>query len=227
MSTARSSSTFRGCRCPTRTHLLRCASCPSGTRRCSSTRGGRRSFPSATAPRIFNIRNPQSVNTFLVDGQVAGTWRYEKGRVKIEPFGRLSKSVRAELEDEAERLARVPRMTANVALLGYGLAGSVFHAPFISTTPGLRLSVVVTGDEERREQALREHTGVEVVGTADRGLGASARARPGRDRDAEREPPPARAGRARGGAGRRRRQASRAERGGGTRRSSTRPPSGA
>ena len=43
-------------------------------------------------------------------------------------------------------------MTANVALLGYGLAGSVFHAPFISTTPGLRLSVVVTGNEERREQ---------------------------------------------------------------------------
>ena len=58
-------------------------------------------------------------------------------------------------------------MTANVALLGYGLAGSVFHAPFISTTPGLRLSVVVTGNEERREQALREHPGVEVVGTAD------------------------------------------------------------
>jgi predicted dehydrogenase len=58
-------------------------------------------------------------------------------------------------------------MSANVALLGYGLAGSVFHAPFISTTPGLRLSVVVTGNEERRDRALREHTGVEVVGTAD------------------------------------------------------------
>ena len=58
-------------------------------------------------------------------------------------------------------------MTANVALLGYGLAGSIFHAPFISTTPGLRLSVVVTGNEDRREQALREHPGVAVVGTAD------------------------------------------------------------
>jgi scyllo-inositol 2-dehydrogenase (NADP+) len=55
----------------------------------------------------------------------------------------------------------------NVALLGYGLAGSVFHAPFIATTPGLRLSVVVTGNDERREQALREHPGVEVVATAD------------------------------------------------------------
>ena len=57
-------------------------------------------------------------------------------------------------------------MTANVALLGYGLAGSMFHAPFISTTQGLRLSVIVTGNEERREQAVREHPGVEVVGTA-------------------------------------------------------------
>jgi scyllo-inositol 2-dehydrogenase (NADP+) len=58
-------------------------------------------------------------------------------------------------------------MTAKVALLGYGLAGSVFHAPFIATTPGLELSVVVTGDDERREQSIREHPGVTVVGTAD------------------------------------------------------------
>jgi predicted dehydrogenase len=58
-------------------------------------------------------------------------------------------------------------MTARVALVGYGLAGSVFHAPFISTTPGLELSVVVTGDNERRQQALRAHPGVTVVGTAD------------------------------------------------------------
>ena len=57
-STARSSSTSRGCRCPTRTRPLRCASCPSGTRRCSSTRGGRRSFPSATGPASSTSRPP-------------------------------------------------------------------------------------------------------------------------------------------------------------------------
>jgi hypothetical protein len=45
------------------------------------------------------------VNTFLVDGQVAGTWRYEKGRVQLKPFGGLSKEARAELKDEADRLA--------------------------------------------------------------------------------------------------------------------------
>ena len=58
-------------------------------------------------------------------------------------------------------------MSARVALLGYGLAGSIFHAPFIATTRGLDLSVVVTGNDERREQALREHPGLTVVGTAD------------------------------------------------------------
>jgi hypothetical protein len=55
--------------------------------------------------RIFNVRNPQSERTFLVDGRVAGAWRYEGGRITLEPFGRLPRAVRAELEDEAERLA--------------------------------------------------------------------------------------------------------------------------
>lgn len=31
-----------------------------------------------------------------------------------------------------------------VALLGFGFAGRIFHAPFISTTPGLRLRVVAS-----------------------------------------------------------------------------------
>jgi predicted dehydrogenase len=32
----------------------------------------------------------------------------------------------------------------SVGLLGYGLAGRVFHAPFIATTPGLRLTAIAT-----------------------------------------------------------------------------------
>jgi hypothetical protein len=55
--------------------------------------------------RIFNVRNPQSERTFLVDGRVAGAWRYYSGRITLEPFGRLPRSARGELEDEAERLA--------------------------------------------------------------------------------------------------------------------------
>ena len=62
-------------------------------------------LPEKYRARVFNVKTPNSVNTFLVDGQVAGTWRYEKGRVKLEPFGRLAKADRAELDEEAERLA--------------------------------------------------------------------------------------------------------------------------
>ena len=43
--------------------------------------------------------------TFLVDGQVAGTWRYERGRIALEPFHRLPRDARRELDEEAERLA--------------------------------------------------------------------------------------------------------------------------
>jgi DNA glycosylase AlkZ-like len=55
--------------------------------------------------RIFHIRNPQSDRTFVVDGKVAGIWRYEDGRVKLDPFGRLPRGARAELEAEGESLA--------------------------------------------------------------------------------------------------------------------------
>jgi len=36
---------------------------------------------------------------------VAGTWRHERGEVRLEPFEPLAKAARRELEDEAERLA--------------------------------------------------------------------------------------------------------------------------
>ncbi|MGX5182828.1 Gfo/Idh/MocA family protein [Streptomyces avermitilis] len=43
-----------------------------------------------------------------------------------------------------------------VALVGYGLAGSVFHAPLIAATEGLALDTVVTTNPERQEQARAE-----------------------------------------------------------------------
>jgi hypothetical protein len=64
-----------------------------------------RILPEEYRPRIFHTKNPQSVPTFLVDGAVAGTWRYEGGRVTIEPFERLAPIARRELEDEAARLS--------------------------------------------------------------------------------------------------------------------------
>ena len=48
--------------------------------------------------------NGDVAQTFLVDGLVAGIWRVESGRVVLEPFGALSRSVGRELDVEAERL---------------------------------------------------------------------------------------------------------------------------
>jgi Winged helix DNA-binding domain len=62
-------------------------------------------LPEEHRPKIFHIKNPQSETTFLVDGQVAGIWTEESGRVRLHPFGRLSRADRGELEAEAERLA--------------------------------------------------------------------------------------------------------------------------
>ena len=62
-------------------------------------------LPEQYRPRIFNTKTPQSMPTFTVDGQVAGTWRYEKGRVALDPFARLDRAARRALADETERLA--------------------------------------------------------------------------------------------------------------------------
>ncbi|MGH3136753.1 MAG: winged helix DNA-binding domain-containing protein [Gaiellaceae bacterium] len=62
-------------------------------------------LPERFRPLVFNTKIPPSVPTFLVDGAVAGTWRYDDGHVEIEPFERLDPSVLRELRDEAERLA--------------------------------------------------------------------------------------------------------------------------
>jgi predicted dehydrogenase len=53
-----------------------------------------------------------------------------------------------------------------VALVGYGLAGAVFHAPLIRATAGLRLVTVVTGNPERQAQALADNEGVSIVESA-------------------------------------------------------------
>ena len=49
------------------------------------------------------------------------------------------------------------------ALLGYGLAGSAFHAPFLATTAGLELTTVVTRDPERAAAARRRYPGVRIL----------------------------------------------------------------
>ncbi len=55
--------------------------------------------------KVFSTKNPHSVNTFLVDGTVGGTWRYERGQIQTEEFHPLDKAVRREVDEEAEKLA--------------------------------------------------------------------------------------------------------------------------
>ena len=62
-------------------------------------------LPEEHRPKIFGIKTPHSFPTFLIDGQVAGTWRYEGGRIELAPFGKLDAEDRRELKEEADRLA--------------------------------------------------------------------------------------------------------------------------
>jgi hypothetical protein len=62
-------------------------------------------LPERNRPLVFNPKTPHSTPTFLIDGQVAGTWRFEKSAIRIEPFGRVSKATRDALDGEAQRLA--------------------------------------------------------------------------------------------------------------------------
>ncbi|HXO66361.1 MAG TPA: Gfo/Idh/MocA family oxidoreductase [Candidatus Dormibacteraeota bacterium] len=60
-------------------------------------------------------------------------------------------------------MARSQEEPIRVALIGYGMAGSVFHAPLIGSTPGLKLASIVTGNRERQADAIKQHPGVRIL----------------------------------------------------------------
>jgi hypothetical protein len=62
-------------------------------------------LPEELRPRVFSVKRPHGVPTFLVDGSVAGAWRLEEGRVRLEPWTKLDRATRRALDEEAERLA--------------------------------------------------------------------------------------------------------------------------
>jgi Winged helix DNA-binding domain len=55
-------------------------------------------------PRIFHTKAPQSFATYLIDGQVRGTWREEDGRVVLDEFEPTPRRFKSELAVEKERL---------------------------------------------------------------------------------------------------------------------------
>jgi hypothetical protein len=66
-------------------------------------------LPEPYRPRIFSTRNPHSLPTFLVDGAVAGSWRYENGAIALDPFEPLDAATRRALRAEADRLVALHR----------------------------------------------------------------------------------------------------------------------
>ncbi len=52
-------------------------------------------------------------------------------------------------------------------LLGYGLAGRVFHAPLVASTPGLSLDAIVTSDPDRQAQARAAYPSARIYASAD------------------------------------------------------------
>jgi predicted dehydrogenase len=54
-----------------------------------------------------------------------------------------------------------------VAIIGYGHAGSVFHAPLVASTPGLRVAAIVTSSTDRAHQARTAYPEAEVVASAE------------------------------------------------------------
>jgi len=66
-------------------------------------------LPEPFRPLVFSTKTPHSVNTFLLDGQVVGSWRFEDDEIRLSPFRALSSSETAALEPEAHRLAQLHR----------------------------------------------------------------------------------------------------------------------
>lgn len=66
-------------------------------------------LPEQYRAQVFHTSKPQSVPTFLVDGRVAGTWRFADGpagrRVDWQAFSVLPTPAVREVEEEAQRLA--------------------------------------------------------------------------------------------------------------------------
>jgi scyllo-inositol 2-dehydrogenase (NADP+) len=60
-----------------------------------------------------------------------------------------------------------PSTPLRVGLIGFGLAGSTFHAPLIAAVPELRLASIVTANPERAERARRTFPAARVLPDAD------------------------------------------------------------
>src|SRR5256886_13138446 len=57
--------------------------------------------------------------------------------------------------------------TLRVAIIGYGMAGSVFHAPLVSSVAGMEVAAIVPSNPRRQEHAQRDFPDARALSTAD------------------------------------------------------------
>lgn len=62
-------------------------------------------------------------------------------------------------------------MVLRVGLVGYGLGGSTFHAPFIAAEPRMELSAVVTSSPQRGAEVSERYRGTRVIASVSELLG--------------------------------------------------------
>ena len=81
-------------------------------------------LPERFRPLVFDIKIPNSVPTFLIDGAVAGRWRVErtdkKATLRLEPFEPLPTKEKRALRAEGEALVRVHEPEAASHAVRYG-----------------------------------------------------------------------------------------------------------
>jgi scyllo-inositol 2-dehydrogenase (NADP+) len=61
----------------------------------------------------------------------------------------------------------MPPGPLRVAIIGFGHAGRVFHAPLVAATRGMEVAHIVTSEPTRRAQAAREYPGARLLASAD------------------------------------------------------------
>ena len=66
-------------------------------------------LPESHRPVIFTSKNPFSVGTVLVDGQVVATWSLRDGEVVVEPLEPIAEADRDAIEDERAALQALHR----------------------------------------------------------------------------------------------------------------------
>jgi predicted dehydrogenase len=54
-----------------------------------------------------------------------------------------------------------------VGIIGYGLAGAVFHAPLVASTSGMAVAAIVTSDPERQARARSDYPDAAIHATAE------------------------------------------------------------